>query len=157
MTNGASSSLGRGADLRCVHFCPQASWYDSCTVSKRASQITKFAAGSAQTAWEAMAEVQKCSDTGSAARWNGEEPYQWYHLPKDKVQVTSTSSSNLLLLLSTCLRPGAHSNEYIDKKGIGFTYIIKYFILTCKAFSKFSFHEADNVKNLRCQPKSLKS
>ena len=34
---------------------------------------------------------------------------------------------------------------------------IKYFILTCKAFSKFSFHEADNVKNLRCQPKSLKS
>ena len=38
-----------GADLRCVNYCPQAGWYDSCTVSKRASQTTKFAAGSAQT------------------------------------------------------------------------------------------------------------
>ena len=38
-----------GADLRCVNYCPQAGWYDSCTGSKRASQTTKFAAGSAQT------------------------------------------------------------------------------------------------------------
>ena len=52
---------------------------------------------------------------------------------------------------------GAQSNVYIDEKGIGYTYIIKYFILTCKAFSEFSFHEADHVKNLRCQVESLKS
>ena len=37
-----------GADLRCVNYCPQAGWYDSCTVSKHASQTTEFAGGSAQ-------------------------------------------------------------------------------------------------------------
>ena len=40
-----------GVDLGCVlcNYCPQAGWCDSCTVSKRDSQTTKFAAGSAQT------------------------------------------------------------------------------------------------------------
>ena len=37
-----------GADLRCVNYCPQAGWYNSCMVSKGASQTTKFAAGSAK-------------------------------------------------------------------------------------------------------------
>ena len=55
--------------------------------------------------------------------------------------------SRLFAMLFLCRLP-AHSNQYIDVKGIGFTYIIKYFILTCKAFTKFNFHEADNVKNL---------
>ena len=73
-----------------------------------------------------------------------------------KLTIFWVTSSTKFLCLSE-LGTQAHSNQYIDEKGIGFTYIIKYFILTCKAFSKFSFHEADNVKNLRCQVKSLKS
>ena len=43
---------------------------------------------------EAASEAQKCSDNESARR-NEEKPY---HLPKDKVQVTSTSSSTPFLL-----------------------------------------------------------
>ena len=37
-----------GDRFKVFNYCPPAGWYDSCTVSKRASQTTKFAAGSAQ-------------------------------------------------------------------------------------------------------------
>ena len=82
-------------------YCPQAGWYDFCTISKRASQMTRF--GSAQIG------SRRRTDKKAPTRWRRKKLYQ---LSKDTPSHQHLTQ-HLILLQSTC--PGGFKYKKTKK------------------------------------------